>query len=188
VPYAWDVPAARGEGGGGGGGNMLAVEVEGSSPLVWGHYALDRVGEHRPMGLSRTGGPLFAARVRCDGPTLVLSIVNVVLHPAPTAPLRPVAPASLPVPRWPSFPTSYPGAAARAASPALRPSRPAQLGPAPSRVEAAGRSVGRGGCGMWSGSVTVRLAGIGVSLIDSDTPRSRIKNDSQLNVLMMRTS
>jgi hypothetical protein len=173
VAYAWDSPPARaGDAAGGSAGvNKLAVEVEGSSPLVWGHFDLDRVGEHRGMGLTPAGGPLFTARVRCDGPTLVLTLVHSLLHPAVAAPPSRPPPRPPHSPLWPPLPVP---------SPTLR---PASAGLQPGRLGYVGAGGGgegsqamvkrqvRGGRGVWWGSVTVRLAGVGVTLIDSDAPR-----------------
>ena len=81
APFAWETWLAEKP--------RLVVEVEGASPPISWTVDLDQVGAHRPI-LSARGSVLYHVAVRCDGPTLVLSIVDAVLHPhvsdAPAAP------------------------------------------------------------------------------------------------------
>lgn len=77
MPYAWETALPSGV------CHELVVEVEGSSPLLMGSYQLDRVGEHAPI--VKGGQIILFASVRCDGPTLTLTIIDAKLHPQSNA-------------------------------------------------------------------------------------------------------
>ena len=140
VPYAWEsvLPKAA--------KHELVIEVEGSSPLLAGSFQLDRVGEHPPI--LKGGRAILYASVRCDGPTLTLTIIDAKLHPQ----CKPAQPGTLA--------RMQPGAEAAAAGKPKQPSAD-DKGPGGNASHLA----------KWLAQVDVRLVGIGVSLVESEKQR-----------------
>ena len=73
MPYAWETVLPDSS------KHALLIQVEGSSPLLTGSFQLDRVGDHAPI--VRDSSPILYASVRCDGPTLTLTLTDAQLHP-----------------------------------------------------------------------------------------------------------
>ena len=142
VPYAWESVLPQAD------KHELVIEVEGSSPLLTGSFQLDRVGEHPPI--LKGGRAILYASVRCDGPTLTLTIVDAKLHPQ----CKPAQPGTVA--------RMQPGAEAAAAGKSEQPSaRPHDKGPGANTTQLAN----------WFAQVDMRMVGIGVSLVESEKQR-----------------
>jgi hypothetical protein len=166
MPYSWETPLADAS------KNALVVEVEGSSPLLLGTYTLDRVGDHK--SIIKDGHAMLHVSVRCDGPTLTLTITDAQLHPRHASDAfvyvaearRPEASAPPPASSYSSSSSSSAHALSSAAAP--RHSAIVQ---------------GRGGRGLpkasgwalavdrWLAQVDLTAVGIGLSLVDSEKQR-----------------
>ena len=191
MPYSWETPLADAS------KNALVVEVEGSSPLLLGTYTLDRVGDHK--SIIKDGRVMLHATVRCDGPTLTLTMTDAQLHPnclqgggghGGWHPGSHLAPLPLPLANPALHPHS--SAVSELATAARRPTdeeaRKAQplasgpgLLPKPEHAQRVRRTPSLGGfrpasgwaqaVERWVAQVDIKAVGIGVSLVESEKQR-----------------
>ena len=168
MPYAWQ--SALGDSS----KHALVVEVEGSWPVVAGYLQLDRVGHHKPI--FKAGHVMLYVSVRCDGPTLTLTICDAQIHPN-TNLLSTFASATMPTTAQGGTPAHPAGAA-----PATRQRSQLQASPHGMPIDGTSPSDGinassmlpaprAGGVGTWMTQVDMKLVGIGVSVVESEKPR-----------------